>query len=690
MRILTLLLLTLLLPSMAQAGIFNPPPTDKSVELLGSIFGTHIGSVYLGGAANPTLMRMFEMFNVVVIAIGTIIVSYIGVVSTINTAQEGKTMGKKWSSIWIPMRAVLGMCLIIPTPYSGYSVVQTTVMWMILQGIGAADSIWNGILGDLGSGLAVNKAIQRPEGQHPVYKALDKNGLALTQNLLHSAVCMFSLHDIANKYQHGTSEQRDSEIARYGSHVNIYHHKTRDNPVNANQASVSGTIYIGVNGSEHFNDICGKYTIVSTVNRAEFENHDQISQAMLLNKANELYETKFNAVRTMFSNLSVVAAPIVAQSTVTPRDTNGRLRPPRGDEIITPAGHKSINVSAYAKILSSMAKPQRDVSVQEIVRKGMLNGWISAGSFYFVLNHSTNTKFFSDVELPIVADLVPSCNDKTRCADHFVDNPLDLNEKIRSFVPLAEHEFIAHRLWDTQVYLKFDNTSIDQSIVDELNRQPNARESDLQREVTRLFSKLMSEKSADPIIAQGQFGAQLMEESEELWKDPLHKQQALINRAAQESGLISDALRELINAETIKGTMALNVYGVVWIIGATLAIYVPLIPYMMFTVAVLGWFLIVIEAIVAAPILAISFILPSGEELGKIMQGLMLLLNIVLRPTLMLFGFILASRLYRAIIELVNFSMLGNFSAVTMDRSLFASVAIVCLYAAFVLALANK
>ena len=132
------------------------------------------------------------------------------------------------------------------------------------------------------------------------------------------------------------------------------------------------------------------------------------------------------------------------------------------------------------------------------------------------------------------------------------------------------------------------------------------------------------------------------------------------------------------------------VYSIVWIIGATLAIYVPLVPYMIFTVGVVGWLLLVIEAIVAAPILAISFILPAGDELGKVMQGLLLLLNIIIRPILMLFGFVLATRLYQAVVKLVNYGMLANFNNLNTTDSLFAWVAILTLYGAFIIALSNK
>lgn len=115
-----------------------------------------------------------------------------------------------------------------------------------------------------------------------------------------------------------------------------------------------------------------------------------------------------------------------------------------------------------------------------------------------------------------------------------------------------------------------------------------------------------------------------------------------------------------------------------------------MVPYMIYTMAVIGWFLLVIEAMVAAPIVSLGFVIPSGEELGKVVPGLMLLIGIVLRPVLTVFGFILAARLLRAVIALVNFGMADTFRTIPIGGSLLAPVAAMALYVGFIIALVNK
>lgn len=128
---------------------FTPPPSDVSVTFLTNVFGMVDGVLYGGGS--QILGEMFGVFNSAVLSIGGMILVYTIVVATINTAGEGKLLGKTWSSIWVPIRTTLGISCLF-TYSSGYSVLQVLVMWIVLQGVGAADLVWNAALGYLQRG----------------------------------------------------------------------------------------------------------------------------------------------------------------------------------------------------------------------------------------------------------------------------------------------------------------------------------------------------------------------------------------------------------------------------------------------------------------------------------------------------------------------------------------------------------
>jgi len=105
-------------------------------------------------------------------------------------------------------------------------------------------------------------------------------------------------------------------------------------------------------------------------------------------------------------------------------------------------------------------------------------------------------------------------------------------------------------------------------------------------------------------------------------------------------------------------------------VGATLAIYVPMIPYIIFTVGAIGWLFSTIEAMVAGPLVALGILMPSHHDaiMGEAKPALMLLFNIFLRPSLMIFGLVAAILLSSMVINMVNtgfatvFANLFNFT----------------------------
>ena len=165
MKKIALGLLALLFPFCAYASTSNgslsfaPPPSDVSVIFLGNIFGIVDGILH--GTGSQIMGTMFGVFNSAVLALGGIVIMYTLIVSTMNTAQEGQMLGQKWSSIWIPLRSTLGLALLIPKA-SGYCLMQIFVMWVVVQGVGAADKVWSAALGYLNTGGVLVQAQMNP------------------------------------------------------------------------------------------------------------------------------------------------------------------------------------------------------------------------------------------------------------------------------------------------------------------------------------------------------------------------------------------------------------------------------------------------------------------------------------------------------------------------------------------------
>ena len=166
---------------------FTPPSSDYSVSYLENLFGNVDGVLY--GTGSQMMGAIFKVFNGAVLALGGIVISYTLIVGTMNTANEGKMLGQKWSSIWVPIRSTIGLALLLPKT-SGYCLMQVFVMWIVVQGVGAADKVWNAALDYLNAGGVIIQAnINTETGTEGDSNAMATGAVAM----LGGQVCMLGL-----------------------------------------------------------------------------------------------------------------------------------------------------------------------------------------------------------------------------------------------------------------------------------------------------------------------------------------------------------------------------------------------------------------------------------------------------------------------------------------------------------------
>jgi defect-in-organelle-trafficking protein DotA len=198
----------LLFPSIVLAAegsslSFAPPPSDYSVVFLGNLFGVVDGVLH--GTGSQMLGTMFGVFNSAVLALGGIVIMYTLIVSTMNTAHEGQVLGQKFSSIWVPIRSTAGLALLIPKA-SGYCLMQVFVMWIVVQGVGAADKLWNTALDYMNKGGVIIQAeISNPLGPQDTPMTV-ANGAA---DILSGQVCMLGLQQILEDQRSQYMQMKD-------------------------------------------------------------------------------------------------------------------------------------------------------------------------------------------------------------------------------------------------------------------------------------------------------------------------------------------------------------------------------------------------------------------------------------------------------------------------------------------------
>jgi conjugal transfer/type IV secretion protein DotA/TraY len=730
------------------AGVFDPPPTDKSVALLGVIFGSNIGNLYLGGAANPILSQIMEKFNFIIVVVGTVIVSYVGIMATINTAQEGTAMGKKWSAVWIPMRSVAGMALMIPSPASGYSMIQVTVMWIVLQGIGAADQIWGIVLDGLSHGA--NIAAQNMGSQTPIKFDINNptEQSKLVQQVLEAAICMEAYKAFSTQPNHtmGISAgsdwlRKNASFIKNWSKVDTIQ-DSKDPTSKCPSVKVSGHSYFGLNNPtapDADQAACGRFLVTGSVEASEFtgsacstcekdkdnagkENCNCSNEANCptnedLTKAAQLiYDTKLLAISSMLTVLQPLAQAIV-KNPVMAWNSQGKYAlvaqapkappDPTSSTLFAP-GYFDMALNAYTQVLSGLIVPigiTTNPALNKAIQSGIKAGWVSAGSYYFVFNKAQSPHPFKDTRIPKIdsVETLYTLDNCTGCVDHATTHDKAFDSGTLSRYSIDDNDLISLTQFVGYAtdYIKSDSTTVASDLGFDASGLSGASDSmsianGLTSQILHSFTQTMNgAQGTDPLLAHSQFGHSMMIGAEAtLITILVLPNVALIAAAFLDSTMIfgngqtGTAILMIADALMEVAAVILPFLGALWTVGASLAIYTPLIPYMIFTMAVLGWLLTVVEAVIAAPLIALGLVVPSGDELGKLEHALMLLANIFLRPMLMIFGFLLAGRVYNAIVQLVDFGMMDVFNTINVN-TMFSIVVIIALYATFIIGLTN-
>ena len=102
--------------------------------------------------------------------------------------------------------------------------------------------------------------------------------------------------------------------------------------------------------------------------------------------------------------------------------------------------------------------------------------------------------------------------------------------------------------------------------------------------------------------------------------------------------------------------------------GVTLSTYVPMIPFITWTTSIVNWFVLVLESVIAAPLFAVAHIHPDGDDaVGRAGQGYMMILSLVMRPALMLFGLLGGMLLTQPIVGYINAAFMSVVSGIQAD-----------------------
>ena len=101
-----------------------------------------------------------------------------------------------------------------------------------------------------------------------------------------------------------------------------------------------------------------------------------------------------------------------------------------------------------------------------------------------------------------------------------------------------------------------------------------------------------------------------------------------------------------ISIVTIPNSIANSFAMIVYSMGNFMGFFIPFIP-VAFTMAAIGWLMLVIEAMIAAPLVALGLTNPQGHDyLGMAQQSVLMFTATMLRPAIIIIAYFIAINLY--------------------------------------------
>lgn len=602
-------------PVLAMAGPFDPPKTDISILVLNQIFGG-----LLDGGQNA-FGPAIQTFNSAILALGGILAAYTILAGTLGTAHDGEMLGKKFSSVWIPIRYALGTALVLPVIPGGYCVMQQIVMWLIVQGVGLADMVWQSYISSPTGALTAKMSVSNKQN---IVKFAE--GVALAQGCTYAA---------ANVLNNG-STTIDKILQATGNSYNYAMAANPNNPKNeywfGDQSTSLLTMFSKTN--------CGKVVIPGKTNTDTAKLYGTTAGAVGTNPSAN--SGKLGVINTAFTapNTQAIYDAHVAASTNLITDLGNAAKSSATSKTPIPYSAVISASDAYIKAIESATNayiggagdPFKDMKAQS-----QTQGWFLAGAWYTRL-----TMLNQQIQQSV--NIAPSATYKTglSSAVAWLDS---VNPEIRT----VQSAILSHD----------GDAPTEQGSVEKDNangKTSTEGNGSFVAGVTSWFAKHMTginmadlqNDTRPPVMILQEAGSRLID----IWEGAM----GVLLTATAITGVkvLGNGFDAGPMVMTIIGFLAAPIAALVGI-GFTLGYMLPNLPFLMWIGVILGWVIMVIEAIIAAPLWAVMHLHPNGDDLtGKGANGYMLVLGLTLRPVLTIFGLIAALAVTDLMGEFVN------------------------------------
>lgn len=670
------------------ASPFTPAETDTALAVLKQIFGDVISHVANGTAATSSsgtmLGEAFSFFNSGTMFFGCLLLTGITILGIANTANDGAALGKKWSSLYTPLRTLTAGSLLIPSS-SGFCGIQILILTMVAWSIGFASQLWEKVVDYVISDQIVNQVMLSVQEDRS-YNTIAINALRL-QLCARAVEKGFNLgmgetDPIQMALKRDTAGRISEQVKSFGT---VTQYTTKYYYADAKE-----------NQNQHWSDLgnlCGAVYFTGSYPKAPAASSGDFQSALATGLTTKITTIKFNFVSRLFSETGEGAA--MTQSIV--------------DVIENPDATKKVDPAALYSMIEATRKQmqaqirsavQQEVSSQMSSLRDRLagRGWAWAGSMHMDIarikdmvrnstalagdfettSSSTDTGQYlvGDVKdaadqvmgpyLTVAAELSKELNkrestgglENTNTSSSSNDAPNNttpsvpaLDEKYIRNHPVEAARVAQGFFSSMPVYLmRYITQWTNYKNPDGTVQDPILKIKDLGDYMTNTAEIMVAAKMLIVPIFEGVLKA----------SDGLANQPVIGTAASVVSGAVKWALESIAQAWTLIGKPLM--YGLI-LGGYTLGQWIPMLPFHIFFLGFVGWVIVVIEAVAAAPLFAAMHLTPESNDsfIGSQMQGYLLLLSVFFRPPLMILGLVASLAVMPPIVDLLNEMFLTTF-----------------------------
>ena len=601
-------------------GFPPPPSSDLSVAFINQIFTGLTG----GGGINA-FGGSVGVFNGAILAVGGILAAYTILAGTLGTAHDGEMLGKKFSSVWIPIRYALGTALVLPILSGGYCVMQALVMWVIMQGITVGNMAWK-------------EYVQAPPLKTTVSAKSTDEMLKLVTQIYLANVCVE-----ANKKALKDADEKtagylslilsaDYKYAKNGEDYRFGDYKTFSQKSNCGEITVpkvkpiitTSTATSG--GASKLTSLENVFTSVDTT-PIRLVHLAQI--ALITSETSKLAVLAIdNPASVSFSSLQVLA------------DNYAKAIQTSADAVLA-AGTTSTNMATAATN----------------------QGWFMAGTWFTKIINMQNT---INAGIGDVPSAVAGISSPTITVSSNANKLMANGHRVTSEYSKISAAFVANPTGEK---------SPDANKSTKTDWFGDVAES-IAKAMTSLELRTLKDDARHPIILMSDIGNHMVNFFLNLL--------ILSGGTLFVLGLVPGLGDSVITVATMLATFLFAPLAVLFTTGITLAYVLPNLPLLIWMGIIIGWVIMIVEAIIAAPLWAIMHLHPNGDDLtGRGGNGYMLVLGLLLRPVLIIFGFISAIVLSGLFGEFVNKIFFETFASSQLGGTMgfFSIIAGTALYA---------